>query len=214
MVSGTVSSTSQVQTHLVRRRALWHRCHAYLLVPLRTMKPTEPAPGHRTRTWWSRALHPGYWVLLEVCRLEEQTWHRHWMPGESLALNAKWKIQRNKIRDVLKEASVQKALGEEHWQKEGGGRAKTEHPQKRVKLRKSIWCFTPNAWTWRNNVTQFEQVKDWASRKIIQLSHGKEHLFIMNAQVCNFLDMAFWLSCFCFWQACAFQAKAKEHQTE
>ena len=35
------------------------------------------------------------------------------MPRESLG-----KIQRNKIRDVLKEARIQKALGEEYWQKE------------------------------------------------------------------------------------------------
>lgn len=213
MVWGTVSSTSQVQTHLVRRRALWYRYHAYLLVLLRTMKPTELAPGHRTKTWSSHALHAGYWVRLEVRRLEEQTWHRHWMPGERLALNAKWKIQRNKIR-CAERSKRSKSIRRRTLAKRRGERVKTEHPQKRVKLRQSIWCFTPNAWTWRNNVTQFEQVKDWASRKIIQLSHGKEHLFITNAQVCNFLDMAFWLSCFCFWQACAFQAKAKEHQTE
>lgn len=61
------------------------------------------------------------------------------MPGESLALNAKWKTQRNKIRDVLKEASILKASGEERQQKEAGkGRRQNTHKKKEVKLRKSI----------------------------------------------------------------------------
>lgn len=34
----------------------------------------------------------------------------------------------------------------------------------------------------QNNVTQFEQAKDWASRKIIQLSHRKEHLFYYKCE--------------------------------
>lgn len=50
----------------------------------------------------------------------------------------------------------------------------------------------------QNNVSQFEQAKDCASGKTIQLSRRREHLFIMNARICNLWDIVFWFSCFSF----------------
>lgn len=65
----------------------------------------------------------------------------------------------------------------------------------------------------QNNVTQLELPKDWPSGRIIQLSHEKERLFIMKAEIYTFLGIVFWLSWFCFWQPYAFKAEARELQT-